>query len=120
MSNGPKAFCCTATKAVRSCPPTGTKVPKRYGKTNSTPPGRCLPVVDRSAGPAGRYLDAIASRCCGQEVGLAVGNVDVDLQRVAVFDKQTHHFAVIVQAIDRVGQDLLEHTGISHLAQSKV
>lgn len=39
-----------------------------------------------------------------------------NLQGRIIFDQQTHHFSVVVQTVDWVGQDLFQDTWVHHFA----
>ena len=58
------------------------------------------------ARPSGAQTRTAASTG-GRIAFLPLGDVDVDLQCIAVFDQQPHHLPVVFQAADRVGQDPL-------------
>jgi hypothetical protein len=51
---------------------------------------------------------------------LFVGYVHVDFQRRLVLDQQSHHLGVVVQADNGIGQDLLQHARVHHLAERQV
>jgi hypothetical protein len=50
----------------------------------------------------------------------AVCHVDVNLESFLVFDQQTHHLFVVIQALNGCRQNLLNHAGPCHFTQSQV
>lgn len=72
----------------------------------------------------GRQSGRRPIRCCHIDAATLaasfVSNVDVNFQRVLVLDQQTHHLVIVVDPVNRIRQDLLQHAGIHDFAQGHV